>query len=84
MVWTLYLLILIKHRSNIYRLFHHQENKVGFKHKLEKVFCKNNEEETQNKEKAEQITVVEEKNIEKTGENDNKIEENNENNDNKV
>ncbi len=84
MVWTLYLLILIKHRSNIYRLFHHQENKVGFKHKLEKVFCKNNEDETQNKEKADSNVVVEEKNIEKTGENVNKTEENNENDDNKV
>ena len=36
-IWALYVLMLVKHRGNIVRLYNHTENKVGFKAKLQKV-----------------------------------------------
>ncbi len=38
-VWCLIVLTYIRHHANIYRLFHHTENKIGFKDKLKKFFC---------------------------------------------
>ena len=80
MVWVLYLLILLKHRSNIYRLFHHQENKVGFKNKLKKVFCKQDGEETKNDENSSQNrdteNQAERENFDKIDVNNEKIDEN--------
>lgn len=39
-LWFLYILMLAKHHANIKRLFKGQENKVGFKEKLGKIFKK--------------------------------------------
>lgn len=44
-IWFLYILMLVKHKGNIKRLFNHNENKVGFKAKLKKVFDKKGEED---------------------------------------
>lgn len=88
-VWALYLLILIKHRGNIYRLFHHEERKVEFKDKLKKVFCHKEKDESitvQNVEENQNSDSEDEKiaeNNEKTSENNEKLTESNENIDNK-
>lgn len=55
-IWFLYVLMLIKHRGNIKRLFNHTENKVGFKAKLKKVFHKKGEK------------IIDEENVEQSAE----------------
>ena len=92
------MLILIKHRGNIYRLLHHEESKVGFKDKLKKVFCKKdktvegevvseNKDGTNENLDKEQTTNPEEQNLttnnEEIAENDEKTDENDKNANNK-
>lgn len=44
-IWFLVALMVFKHRGNIKRLINHEENKVGFKEKLSKIFVKKKKEE---------------------------------------